>query len=373
MKKTVKFVVMALVALIISLWSPLGLFAQDTPQAEVSQVSVGGGDGGSSGSSSTVFPPALPMIRSQDVLRQYALSITKWGGRGVNAPTIDWDWPEMIRFTNIVGAYGEEILDKLFDVEFVYRLTNPDDQISGYVYLYDGSYREPGSCQSLLFYGTANYTLADLKTGKPQYQLWMQNIPLPILNANSAEVLALDEDGKTARREQVGVNCEGQPMFPSYMAGAPNGILVVKGKDDSLVTYDLVGSVGEVPAGSSELASYKIEGHYVYRTDGKPITVKIIETWNRPSVFLEVPANALVTFDVMGLVQMPDGSTVFERPTGFIFEQVDGPWTGAGPLLGDQPTQTSLGHAGKWRIRFEWKNFGKPNMLYTGPTDGGKG
>ncbi len=366
------FTVAAFVALIISLWSP-GLFAQGTT-TEVPSVSNSSSGGGGSSGSTTEFPPALPMIQSQDVLRQYALSIAKWGGRGVNAQTIDWDWPEMIRFTNIAGAYGEEVLDKLFDVEFVYRLTNPDDQISGYVYLYDGSFMKPGGCQSLLFYGNANYTLADLKTGKPQYQLWMQNIPLPILNASSAEVLALGEDGKTARREQISLNCKGQPMFPPYMAGAPNGILVVKGKDGSLVTYDFAGSVGEVPAGSSESASYKIEGHYVYTSNqkgGLP-TIKITELWDRPSVFLEVGANEIITFDVMGLVQM-NGKTEFERPTGFIFEQVDGPWAGAGPLLQDQLTQTSLTHAGKYRIRFEWKNFGKPNTLYTGPSDGGKG
>lgn len=41
--------------------------------------------------------------------------------------------------------------------------------------------------------------------------------------------------------------------------------------------------------------------------------IKILEVWNRPTVFLEVEDVRICNFDVMGLVQGV-GETYFERP-----------------------------------------------------------
>lgn len=348
MKKIISIITLVIIA--------FGLYAQD---------SLSSGGGGGSGSSSSIT--ALPMIKSQDALRNYALGIARMGSRNVYAQSLDWDWPERVSYTNMAGAYGEEILDKLFNVEFVYRLTNPEDQISGYVYLYDGNSYDYGNC---LFWGYASYTLADLKTNKPQYNIWMQNIPLPPSNIQSAEVLALDEDGKTARRYPLQIN-NGQMLFQPWMAGAPNGILTVRFNDGSLVTYDLASPVGEVPTGSGESASYKVDGHYIYTTDqkgGLP-TVRIMEMWQRPSVFLEITtAPQVATLDVIGVVQ-EKGMISFERPVSMevIPQGKDTGWTI--PLNGDSPTEVNF-PVGQYRIRFNWINFGKPNMIYTGPDSG---
>ena len=326
------------------------------------QTESGGGGGGGS---SVV---GLPMIQSQDALRNYALSIAKFGSRSVNAPTLDWNWVGNINYTNATGAYGEEVLDKLFNAEFVYRLTNPEDKISGYVYLYDGKFTENNN-PNMLFFGNAQYTLADLKVGKPQYNIWPQSIPLPLSNVSSAEVLALDEDGKTARSESLDIN-NGQPKLNPWFAGAPNGILAVKFQDGSLVTYDLASPTGEIPVGSRESATWKVENHYTYKTGEKALTVKVIELWQRPSVFLEVAIAQNIVIDVMGLVQM-DGQTTFERPLSMeVIPQ--GKDDGVIVLLKDGPTDINF-PVGQYRIRFHWINFGKPGLLYTGPTDGEKG
>ncbi|MFA6273199.1 MAG: hypothetical protein WC673_01775 [Candidatus Paceibacterota bacterium] len=361
MKKTaIKSIVAMFIAFTIIAFSA---YAQDPPNPPTS--------GGSGGGGSSPVITALPMIQSQDALRNYALDIARFGTRSVNAPTLDWNWVGNINYTNATGAYGEQILDKLFNAEFVYRLTNPEDKISGYVYLYDAKFGNDNN-PNMLFFGNASYTLADLKVSKPQYNIWMQSIPLPLSNVSSAEVLALDEDGKTARRESLDIN-NGQPKLNPWFAGAPNGILAVKFQDGSLVTYDLASPTGEVPVGSHESAAWKVDGHYVYKTGEKPTRVKIIETWQRPSVLLEATAPQYIVIDVLGIVQM-DGKTIFERPVSMEVTRQDSGET-ATVVLNNEMTDPPkvLFPAGQFRIRFNWTNFGKPNNIYTGPTDGGKG
>lgn len=323
---------------------------------------------GGGGGNATIIT-ALPMIRSQDALRNYALSIAHFGNRNVQAPSMDWSWPGMITGTEVSGAFGEEILARLFETEFAYKLTNPDDNITGFVYLYDVPFDSEVPV-NMLFHGSANYSATDLLTGKPQYNIWMLDIPLPLSNVSSAEVLVLDSDGITARRIPIVVK-NGQLMFQPWLAGSPNGILVSRDENGRTTTYDLSNPVGKVPTSLIERPDYKVDGHYIYETGEKPITVKIIETYNRPSVFIRVLGGAVVTIDVMGLVQ-EDGKTYFERPGSMevIPNGKDGGWTV--PLNSDKPTELKWS-IGEFRVRFNWINFGKPNMIYTGPMDGGKG
>jgi hypothetical protein len=198
----------------------------------------------------------------------------------------------------------------------------------------------------------------------------MQNIPLPIFGVDSAEILALDADGETANRTQIDIR-NGRPIFPSWMAGASNGIMVVKYNDGSVMTFNLWDPQSKVPVSSTESADYKISGHHVYTADGTPLTVKIIETWERPSVFIGVSVHTIVTLDVMGIVNM-NGSTVFERPVLVtLTNQETGQKTEI--KMGPEPRVVAL-PVGEWRATFEWTNFGQPNTLYTGPMgDGGKG
>lgn len=314
-------------------------------------------------------PTDLSMIKSQDALRNYALSIAKGGERHVWAESMDWDWPGRVSYTNVVGPYGEAILKELFNVELTYRLVNPNDSIQGYVYVYDGE-----EYRTLLFYGYASYTPTDLESGLPNYNIWMQSIPLPLRNVSSAEILVLNEDGMTADRLEVRVNRHGQLLFQPWLAGAPNGIMAVRFNDGSLVAYNLSSPSGEVPDSSSDKsANYKIAGHYeITAGEGSP-TLKIIETWELPTTFVTTLGDgSVVNFDVLGLVQQ-DGQTKFERPTSMIIEGNSGDAVTV-EMYSDVATPVKFNSAGNYRIRFIWKNFGKPGLIYTVPShDGGKG
>lgn len=309
--------------------------------------------------------PTLP-IHGVDEIRNYAMSIATSGSRAVYADSMDWGLPGTITYTNVSGSFGEDILGQLFEVEFLYRLTNPDDLIKGFTYLYDKN-------DTLLFYGYTEYTTESLTASKPQYTLWMQNIPMGE-NIDSAEVLALDTEGRTAQRYPLEVNKWGQMLFQPWMANSANGILVVRFNDGTLATYKLDDPQGGALNELNENATYKVDGHYIYRCDvatEKPVTIKIVEMWNLPSVFIEVSVAQYITFDVAGIVQV-EASAVLERPASMQVirddqsgEQVD--------LLTDAPS-TILLEPGIYRIRFDWVNFGKPGLLYTGPTPvGGKG
>ena len=352
MKKYIKLVTSALVfASMLFTTSIAPSFAQEIQEA-------GGGGGGGGGA--TLLP-----VYSQDALRNYALSIVTNGSRYVHSESMDWNWSDRITYTNVFGAYAEDVLEKLFASEFRYRLTNPEDLIRGYVYLYD-------SKNNLLFFGYAEYTAETLKKEKPQYNIWMQNVPL-LSGVESAEVLALDEDGHTARRYPLQVN-NGQVMFQSWMAGSPNGILVVRFTDGTVNTFNLSQPSGETPSSTSEVAAYKVDGHYILKIPAfaeKPAVLKILELWTRPTAFLELGAKNTVTIDVMGLVQQ-DGKTLFERPKSMEVMDIGSGQRWNIELSTEQPTPLTF-IAGKYRIRFNWVNFGKPNMLYTGPDGGGKG
>lgn len=318
-------------------------------------------------------PPILP-IQSQDALRNYALASVTHGSRWVNAESMDWNYPGKISNAEVTGNGAEAVLDKLFGVEFVYRLTNQKDEINGGVALYDNS-------NNLVFYGQAKYTAASLAKEKPQYNIWMQEISLLDLdNVQSAEVLALDEDGVTARRYQLQVE-QGHPRFQPYMSGAPNGLLAVRFNNGTVVTYQLANPVGQVPETETDgSSSWKIEGHYVLKTGADPEPrVVIVEPWIRPTVLLTVTtfSERIITFDVSGLVQM-DGKTSFERPSAIVVTQVNGPFSGKIITSSDKPVDVAFKN-GTYRVLFEWKSFGQPNTLYTGPespspvSGGGKG
>ncbi len=303
--------------------------------------------------------------------RNYGLSISKFGTRSVGADTMNWSYPGAVTYTTATNQYGEAVLDQLFNTEFVYQLANPGDIISGYVYLYDKPFDQTGVNQpNLLFYGTVQYTLADLATGKkPSYSLWQMYLPLPLSNVASAEILALNTNGVTADRIQLIVK-DGHPLFPSWYSGAPNGLLSVRFNNGSLMTYMLANPTGHLPKGSVEDANWTIPDHYAY-TSGRTNTpnIKIIAVFNRPSVFVDVQVLKSYPVDVMAMVQLPNGQIIFVRPPAILIQsQNGGPETRI--TLPDQPTTIQL-PLGQWRARFDWQDgVLEPGLLYTGPSDG---
>ena len=309
-------------------------------------------------------PISVPLpIKSQDVLREYAMSHVVRGFRDVESPSMIYV-PGQPTYVEVRGASAEDVLKKLFDKEIVYRLANEGDKITGNVWLYD----ESDNC---VFYGYAQYDITVLQKGPgPEYKIWMQNNPI-LSNVQSAEIIVLGEDGVTVRKESLTVNLSGQVMFESYYAGAPNGILSVKFKDGTLATYNLWEPVANTPSDLSESANWKIEGHYVVPASDKDVVVvDILETWTLPTVLIDCKVGQKFRFNVLGLVTV-NGISSFERPTSVTLTPVGNEtWATVGPMSSDSPTEVTPLVAGKNRVHFGWDNFGKPGMLYTGPTDG---
>ena len=322
------------------------------PIVAAESESGGGGGGGSSPS-----PANLPMIHSEDDLRNYALGLVDHGSRSIYSDSMDWGYEGAVTDTDARGKSAEQVLDQLFAVDFVYRLKNPADEVRGNLYLRDKD-------NNALLYGNASFRGDEAA----KYGIWLNEVPLPLSNVESAEVLALDEDGTTARRNSLTVR-NGHPLLSPGYTGAPNGLLAVKFTDGTLATWELAKPNQIIPDKTMEKASYKVEAHYIVRETGPTAYVKGIETWQKPTVYIEVPEGSQdVTFDFLGLVQK--GSVPeFERPYGFVATRVeDGvsftnteKWSGPG---------TVKFPIGTYRTKLLWDEFARKNRLYTGPEYG---
>jgi hypothetical protein len=306
----------------------------------------------------------LPMIDSQAELQNFALGKVAFGYRGVSG-NFDWSYDNRT-FTEATGAYAEEVLKKLFDVQFSYKLVNSNDTVNGYVWLYD-------SHTNLIFYGNASYESNPGEKVIPRFNIWMQDIPL-LSNVQSAEVLTLDESGRTVRTEQLNINQQGQLVFPWWMAGAVNGLMVVRFNDGQTLTYNLSNATVSEPVLVSEIAAaYKIDGHEVLETvPGQTNTIKIIALWKEPTVFLDVKSepNVPVFIDVTGIYYGQTGQLEYERPYAVVITTIaDGkPYT----IDLDVKDVSLIGVPfGPCRMLFKWKSFDQKPTLYTGPDYGG--
>lgn len=306
-------------------------------------------------------------IQSRDDLRQFALTSVVRGGRSVDCPSMVWNDPGMLVHTEQVGTSAEEVLDKLFNVELHFKVSNPTDKVNGWVWLNDSKGR-------LLFYGHTDYLANQMEKGfKPQYNIWMQNTPI-LEGVESAEVLILNEDGITTRRERLKVE-QGGALFPEGMSGAMNGILAVRFTDGTVRTWNLWKPLGGTPGITTESADWKIDGHYNYNEVAGDTTVKVIETYLRPTVRLNVSKMCNVTFDILG-IYYDDNGPAFERPLSMevTYTALDGVQQETTVELSiDKPSTFGFGKFGEYRFRFNWINFGKPDRIYSGPSDGGGG
>lgn len=310
-------------------------------------------------------PLSLPEIRSADLLRNKAMSLGRFGSRMVLSPSIDWSYTNTLTYIKTNGSCGEDVLKRLFSRPLTYRVENPQDDVQGYVYLYDTN------CWDLLFWGYGDAVAATLTTNRLFHKLYLMDVPI-LDNVQSAEVIALDVNGQTANRYKLAINQCGQALFQYWMAGAPNGILSVKYNDDTLYTYSLLAPVAQVSGVVFDSGEYAIDGHYILTsTATSGAVLKIIELFNRPSAFLDLSQSQYVTLDVLGFVQ--DGNrSYFERPTAVNYVTEYGT-TGTVAMDPYLPTSALL-PGGKLRLTWSWTKFGQPGLLYTGPMgDGGGG
>lgn len=308
---------------------------------------------------------SLP-IGSEDSLRNYALGKVTRGYRWVNSQSIGTVGGSPL-YAAVEGTGAEDVLNKLLGTEIMYTIQNPGDLITSHVHLYD----ERGNT---LFYGSAEYGIGEAggKGGGPSYVLWMQNIALGE-NVSFAKVLVFDEKGHTKHTIQLEVE-NGRVMFPPYLAGAPNGILVVRTKDGNVLTYKLKDPKAANPAFAIDRgADYQIPGHHVYReTRDETIYLDFVEVHYLPTVYLEFRKGQRVIVDVQGLLQK-NGGTFMERPSGLYYTSPEG--DGYIALNLNSATVIDLPGDGSCRLRFVWTDFGQPQNIYIPtPEDGiGKG
>jgi hypothetical protein len=310
---------------------------------------------------------AILPIQSPDATRELALGIVDHGTRSVWAASIDWNWEKTKTWTSATGKGAEAVLDQLLGTELVYRLTNPEDVITGYIWLYDKN-------NNLIFFGSAQYVSSQLAKGyKPLYGVWIQEVPI-LEDVLWGEVLALDEDGKTGNRQSLRVNDLGQLMWRPYLSGSPNGVLVAAFKNGNTSTYNLWNPVAETPYAVFDDGGYKIPGHYVVNGGICPVgftctsTLKIVELYERPTVLFRAPTDQQVSLDVMGVVY-ENGFTTFERPYA-VDVTYDSGESKTLKLDVNAPSTIAL-LKGEPRLKFHWVKFALPYTLYAGPIDGG--
>ena len=322
-------------------------YAQETP------TDSGGGGGGSSSDS------GIYVVQSPDLARDLVLRLGHQGSIYYYSRSTDWDYTGTQTYTNVTGKYAEDVLAQLAAFQYNIRLKNPNDIITVYAYVNSDN-------GDTLFYGQETFKVGE----KPKIQTWQQFVPI-LKNVKSAEVIPLNDDGTSGQPITMQVSSQGELLWGPWLSGAPNGLLAVRFNDGTLVTYRLSKPVGQSPIPSGGMASLSIQGHYIFVDSDAPV-IDIIEVWNRPTAYFEC-GKGFITFDIRGVVQLPDGSTMLERPSAMELTDENGNNAFQYKLSTTGPSSIPL-MSGKHRVRsFQWNLFGQPNMLYTGPTDGGKG
>ncbi len=330
------------------------LQAKDNNSSSSSSATTTSGGSSSPQPITRVISPLA--LRSPDILRIEALGTIVKGSRYVSSESMDYN--SGLTSTNVTGNGAEDVMSKLFAVEFTYKLLNPGDTISSYIYLRDG-------LDNLVFYGTAEYK----RDQKPVFRVWFYQVPV-FQNVESAEVLALREDGTTGRTTGLDVK-NGQVMLAPWYAGKQNAIIAVRYEDGKVATFRIDAPVATQPNVTKEGKQlWAIDGHYNYEVGTKPLIATIIETWTRPTLAVKSGGAFDITLDVSGLVQ-DDGEVYFERPAiayvvtafGEVQRHV---------LLAKGATKISVKNAGPVaRIYFEWVKFALPGTIYAGPDTGG--
>ena len=307
-------------------------------------------------------PPTELPIYSADVARNAMLDLSVQGTVYYTAASMDWNYQQTAYYTNVTGTNAEDVLTQLGAFEYNLRITNPNDQIDGYEYVNDAAGNN-------LFFGYVQFPQTN---NRPTFQLWLENVVLPGAGVSSATVLALNPDGTTANQNSLTVQ-NGEILFPTWMIGAPNGLLVVDYTNGTVSTLPLAKPIPQTVGANEGDATFKIQGHYVLKDPMN--TVQIIEAYNLPTVYINVTSTNVsqngITWDVTGVVQASDGGTYFDRPTGMVIMAESGPYKGMAPwttpFSQTAPTKAYL-PLGTFRIYFTWARFGQPGLLYTGST-----
>ncbi len=303
-------------------------------------------------------PSELSIIRSQDKLRNYALSLVSTGSRYAYCDSMDWSYTNTVAYAATDGVNGEQVLEQLFSVPFSYRVLNAADQVISYSYLYDTNW-------NVLFVGSGYKIASEISPTNGIYTgFWMQSIPI-LSNVLKADLLIYNEKSQTTEVLHLYVNDAGQIMWPPWYSGYNNILLAVTYADGVVLTYKTSDPVASTPDVTYSSDSYGIDGHYIIKSSARASKLQIMETWNLPSAYLELSRKQVVTIDVLGLVQDgKDGKAYFERPVSVDVTDASGAKTTVDLNL-DSPTEVSF-LQGQYRLEFNWTKFGQQQFYYTG-------
>jgi hypothetical protein len=298
----------------------------------------------------------ISVIQSPDLARDLGLRLSKRGSIYYSSPSIDWSYPGTQTTQDVVGQYAEDVLAQLAAFQYNFRLKNPMDDITAYVYIKDDN-------GIIIFYGQAIFKAGE----KPQIQMWQQWVPI-LNNVKSAEIIPLKEDDTSGQPIRVEVSEQGQLLWQPWISGAKNGILIVESMDGTFTSYRISSPIAQSlnPADGNS-GTLNIKDHYMF---GKGSTVDIIAVWNRPTAYFEIDnMDRYASFCVRGILQLQDGNTALEWPSSAIVTDEDGNNPQTIKLLEGGITRIWM-NSGKYRVRsFEWKNFAQPGNLYTGPQE----
>jgi hypothetical protein len=303
---------------------------------------------------SSATPAEINALRSPDALRNYALSRAVIGYVQDSCPSLDWNFKDNHSRESTNGTCAEDVLQKLAGVKLSYRITNPNDKITSYAYLFDAD-------KNYLFGGSSTYDVG----GKEQTViLYQYRVPM-FSNVSSAEVIGTDDTGASVRTIQTITVTSGKAMIDPWITGKSNGLLVLHYKDGTSETIDLgTGRQnGDINVGNSQ--TMKIDNHYIFED---PAKITITALYERPTVYFTTTVDINPDFDVAGIFSDNQGQTAVEVPET-IYVSVDG---GAETTVSIAKVKKfPAGHA--YRVRFEWNEFGNPGTFYVGPVYDGKG
>lgn len=172
--------------------------------------------------------PDLPMIRSTDALRTYAIEQTANVSASINtslpSDARSWDYVSVQEAT--ADGIGNTIRGMSLSVDVV----NPND----YLFVWAGSYNADGD---VMFSGWKQFRLV---AGKGGYALpadygditlsLVDNVPLRINGAQSASIVVLDDNGQTTMGTSLQVR-DGKVYFPRQLAGMNAILAVYTGKE----------------------------------------------------------------------------------------------------------------------------------------------
>jgi len=235
-------------------------------------------------------------VYSRDVLRLHLLEQVRGGYIVLWAPTME---PAAV-WVEVNGGSIREVLGLLSKEEFVFRVKNPDEKISGYADLRSES-------GEILFVGSISFSAKELSSGNlPVFRLMMSDrVWITVPGAKGVEISAAlvfqREDGSTERTDPLNVDTkEGRILFPTRYAGATGVLLTITGPQGESFTQRLSEAGGSFAPLNKTDSIFVVADHYFF---DDPSVVEVVGMSGMPpTAEILLTAERIVKFSVKGFI-----------------------------------------------------------------------